>query len=164
MHERTFAKITRCGQPGQPPGGDGLPGRTSPSATSAPPAGPVASWRKFSLGTTALGTQGVLGYLHPALGVVLAIADIAIPVLLAVVLLAVILCGSKETYERVFRLLRWIVNRPEPPAPPPPSPQRMLHSRSEDSGSPRRSDRGDPAGPSRCGENERYPYTNGRGP
>lgn len=60
-----------------------------------------------------------MGYLHPALGVVLAIADIAIPVLIAAVLLTVILCGSKETYERVFRLLRWIVNRPEPPAPPP---------------------------------------------
>lgn len=100
-------------------GGDGLQERINPPDRSAPSAATGRSWRKLGPGTTALGAQGALGYLHPGLGVALAIADVAIPVLIAIVLLTVILCGSKETYERVFRLLRWIVNRPEPPAPPP---------------------------------------------
>jgi hypothetical protein len=52
-------------------------------------------------------------YLHPALGEALAAVDVIVPL----VLLAAILRGSAETCERVFRLLRWAANQPEPPGP-----------------------------------------------
>ena len=58
------------------------------------------------------------GYLHPAIWEALGAADAVIPVIVALILLTAILRGSNETCERVFRLLRWIANRPEPPAPP----------------------------------------------
>jgi hypothetical protein len=61
--------------------------------------------------------EGIEGYLHPAFGEALAAADVIIPATVLLVLLAAILRGSTETCERVFRLLRWIANRPEPPAP-----------------------------------------------
>jgi hypothetical protein len=55
--------------------------------------------------------------MHPAIGIALAIADISVPFAVGVVVLVVILRGSDETCERVFRLLRWIANRPEPSPP-----------------------------------------------
>ncbi|HUY52287.1 MAG TPA: hypothetical protein VMV92_42380 [Streptosporangiaceae bacterium] len=70
-------------------------------------------WRSVGAGATSLGTPLVLGMLHPLLGEV--IASIEIAVILMVI--AVVLFGSKETCERAFRLLRWFGNRPEPPAP-----------------------------------------------
>lgn len=74
-------------------------------------------WRALGTSAGILGGEGLIGYLHPALGEALAAADILVPLCLAVVLLTAILCGSSQTCERVFRLLRWITNRPEPPAP-----------------------------------------------
>jgi hypothetical protein len=47
----------------------------------------------------------------------LAAADVIVPLAIALILLAVILFGSTEMAERVFRLLRWASNRSEPPAP-----------------------------------------------
>jgi len=55
--------------------------------------------------------------LHPRLGEVFATADIVVPLVIALILLAAILRGSNQTCERVFRLLRWIANQPEPPGP-----------------------------------------------
>ncbi len=74
-------------------------------------------WRALGTAAGVLGGEGLTSYLHPALGEILAAADIIIPLAIAVVLLASILCGSSQTCERVFRLLRWIANRPEPPVP-----------------------------------------------
>jgi hypothetical protein len=68
----------------------------------------VASW---------LAAEVVAGGRHPALDVALVAADVIVPGLIALVLLAAILCGSAETCERAFRLLRWIAGRPEPLAP-----------------------------------------------
>jgi hypothetical protein len=62
------------------------------------------------------------GALHPALADALAIADLAIPVACALIVFAVITLGSEQTCNRVFRFLRWIANRPEPPAPGSPQP------------------------------------------
>ena len=64
-----------------------------------------------------LSAEGTAGYLHPAIGEALAAADVIVPAIVLLVLLAAILRGSTETCDRVFRLLRWIANRPEPPAP-----------------------------------------------
>lgn len=88
-------------------------GHPPPSADrSRPPA-----WGKAGAGAGLLVTQGALGYLHPVLGIILAATDIAIPPLATIAVLTAILWGRDETCERVFRLLRWITNRPEPPAP-----------------------------------------------
>jgi hypothetical protein len=53
---------------------------------------------------------------------VLAAADVVVPLTVALVMLAAILRGSDQTCERVFRLPRWIANRPEPPGPGPGQP------------------------------------------
>jgi len=54
-----------------------------------------------------------IGVLHPLLGEVIAITEIAV----VLTVIAVALFGSKTLSERAFRLLRWFGNRPEPPAP-----------------------------------------------
>jgi hypothetical protein len=76
---------------------------------------------KLGAGASALGAEGTVVYLNHVLGVALVVIDVLIPVAVALILLAAILRGSKETCERVFRLLRWIANRPEPPEPVPQS-------------------------------------------
>jgi hypothetical protein len=89
---------------------------TSREAPLAHP--PATAWRRFGTGAGVLGAEGAAGYLHPALGITLAAVDAIVPLIVAVILLAAILRGSSQTAERVFRLLRWVTNRPEPPAPP----------------------------------------------
>jgi hypothetical protein len=75
-----------------------------------------APWRMIGVGAGVL-SEGVAGYLHPVLGEALAAVDIIVPMVVSLILLIAILCGSSRTCERAFRLLRWITNRPEPPAP-----------------------------------------------
>jgi hypothetical protein len=69
-----------------------------------------------------LGSVGILGagYLYRPLGAALA-AVVIVPLAIALVLLGAIMRGSDQTCERIFRLLRWITNRPEPPPPRQPS-------------------------------------------
>lgn len=62
------------------------------------------------------------GALHPAIAEALAIADLAVPVACLLVVLGVIIRGSQQTCDRVFRFLRWMTNRPEPVAPGSPQP------------------------------------------
>ncbi len=81
----------------------------------------VAVWWSLSTSASLLGTAGTAGYLHSTVGLALAEAEattllIAALTLLVIVLL-VILRGSDEAREHLFRLLRWAGNRPEPPAP-----------------------------------------------
>lgn len=69
-----------------------------------------------------LGPGGVIGactagLLHCLLGEILAAAMIALPLTTGVILVAVIVFGSSESSDRVFRLLRWIRDKEEPPAP-----------------------------------------------
>jgi hypothetical protein len=73
----------------------------------------MPAWPALAAGAGVLSGQGAACYLYPALGLVLAAVDVIVPL----VLLVAILCGSTDTCERVFRLLRWVANRPEPPAP-----------------------------------------------
>lgn len=95
----------------------------TPSTTKRPELSPEPArrsrmpWRLLSAGTGVLAGEGAMFYLHPALGEILSTADVAVPTAFGAILLAAILCGSDETCERVFRLLRWIANRPEPPSP-----------------------------------------------
>ena len=77
----------------------------------------AAGWAKLGTGLGVAAAEAAAGYLHPALAEALAIADVAIPVMLVLIVFAVVVLGSQQTCDRVFRLLRWITNRPEPPAP-----------------------------------------------
>ncbi len=102
------------------------------AADTAPPPGGRRSvpWPVLGTGAGVLGTESVAGYLHPALGEALAATDVLVPLAIALVLLTAILRGSTQTCERVFRLLRWIANRPEPPAPEQSPPNRTATQRS----------------------------------
>lgn len=88
------------------------------------PAGRPADRRRRPIAGRACAVAGSLaaeaaaGHWRPALGAALAVADVTIAALIIFVLLIAILCGSTETCERAFRLLRWASGRAEPPAPP----------------------------------------------
>ena len=56
-----------------------------------------------------------IGALHPMLGGVMAMIELAV----VLTIIGTALFGSSTLSERAFRLLRWTGNRPEPPAPPP---------------------------------------------
>lgn len=88
-----------------------------PGPPRAQPRREPARRRTPGAGISVLCSEGLLACLHPALGQALAIADITVPLAVALTLLAAILFGSSQTVERVFRLLRWIADRPEPPGP-----------------------------------------------
>jgi hypothetical protein len=55
-----------------------------------------------------------IAMLHPLLGEVIA----GIEIVVALTVIAVALFGSQALSERAFRLLRWLGNRPQPPARP----------------------------------------------
>lgn len=97
---------------------------TTPSVGPAPDSGDpgprpepsrgmqVSRMAKATLGI--LGGEGVTYYLNPAIGKALAVTLIV----LAILLVGVVVFGGQDRCDRVFRLLRWLANRPEPPAPP----------------------------------------------
>jgi hypothetical protein len=90
-----------------------------PEGPVAPPPRPQTSvWAKIAgPGLAVIGTEITVGVLHPKAAESIAIADAAVPVIAALVLFTVIVRGSEQTVSRVFRLLRWVCNRPEPTAP-----------------------------------------------
>jgi hypothetical protein len=55
--------------------------------------------------------------MHSLLGEILAAALIIVPLTTGVILVAVVVFGSTESCNRVFRLLRCIRDKEEPPAP-----------------------------------------------
>jgi hypothetical protein len=78
---------------------------------------PVVPWRLLGFGTGVISGEGATMWLHPALGEVMAFADLAVPTAVGLILLFAILHGDDVTCARAFRLLRWITNRPEPRGP-----------------------------------------------
>lgn len=79
-------------------------------------------WRTAGIGLTSLGTPIGIGLADPLLGSVRLVIELAV----ALTITGTALFGSQALSERAFRLLRWIGNRPEPPAPapsPPPAAQ-----------------------------------------
>lgn len=90
----------------------------TPTGSSAPPPRPRTSgWVKLGTGLAVIGAEITESVLHPEVAEGLAIADVAIPLIVGLILFITIVRGSRETVERIFRLLRWITNRPEPTAP-----------------------------------------------
>lgn len=71
-----------------------------------------APWRSLA-SATALGTPAGIGMLHPMLGEILASGELVA----VLTIIGTALFGSADLSDRAFRLLRWIGNRPEPPAP-----------------------------------------------
>ena len=97
---------------------EGLTLSATPDRAEAPT--PVASrvsgtapWRSIGVSGASLGISAGLWKFHPLLGEVIALIEISV----VLIIIATALYGSKELSERAFRLLRWFVNRPEPPPP-----------------------------------------------
>jgi hypothetical protein len=71
--------------------------------------------RSLAASVTTLGIPTGLGMLNPTLGEIAAIIEVVV----ALTIIGTALFGSRVLSDRAFRLLRWIGNRPEPPAPEP---------------------------------------------
>ncbi len=68
-------------------------------------------WRTMGAGVASLATPVGIGVLHPVLGEVIAVIEVAV----ILTIIGTALFGSSALSERAFRLLRWLGNRPEPP-------------------------------------------------
>jgi hypothetical protein len=81
-----------------------------------PERAPRTRWAKLCAGLVIAAFEFVSDCLHPEITEILVIASVAIPVIMTAALLVIITRSDEQTCERVFRLLRWMVNRPEPPS------------------------------------------------
>src|SRR5262249_49931452 len=70
-------------------------------------------WRPVGTSIATLGIPVCLAVVNPTLAGASAVTELVV----ALVIIATALFGSSILSERAFRLLRWIGNRPEPPAP-----------------------------------------------
>ena len=95
-----------------------------PPSSATPPSPPrTPGWVKLGTGLAVIGAEITESVLHPAAAEAEQIAAAAIPLIVGLILFTTIVRGSPQTTERIFRLLRWIANRPEPTAPDSPSSQ-----------------------------------------
>jgi hypothetical protein len=78
----------------------------SPDSTRVP-------WRSVGTAVASLVAPVGIGMLHRVLGEVIVVIEIMV----ALTIIMTALFGSQDLSERAFRLLRWLGNRPEPPAP-----------------------------------------------
>ena len=97
----------------------GRPDDGGGQAGSAPVRRDHLSWRSVGAGTASLATPVSIGMLHPLLGGVIALIEVAV----ALTVIGTALFGSPALSERAFRLLRWIRNQPEPRSPASGSPR-----------------------------------------
>lgn len=74
------------------------------------------NWRRLGAGV-GIGAQGAVIYVRPAIGVALVIVNVTIPLIIALVIFITTVWGRQDTCDRVYRLMRMIANRPEPPEP-----------------------------------------------
>lgn len=73
--------------------------------------------RRRSIVVGILSAETTIAWLHPAGAEAVALTGIGGTLLVILIALATTILGSSQTCERVFRLLRWLANRPEPPGP-----------------------------------------------
>lgn len=73
----------------------------------------LVPWRSFSAAGVSLGIPVGTGILHPVLGEVIAVIEMA----MVLTIVGTALFGSSILSERAFRLLRWLANRSEPRGP-----------------------------------------------
>jgi hypothetical protein len=69
--------------------------------------------RAITLGAGPLAASFTAMLAHPVLGMIVMIADLIV----GITLLGFIVYGTHEQVDRVFRFLRWLRDRPEPPTP-----------------------------------------------
>jgi len=81
--------------------------------TDDSPAVTPRSLRPVVATLAAAGTPVAGGVLHPILGEIVLLVELVV----VLTLVGTALFGNLDLSERAFRLLRWIGNRPEPPAP-----------------------------------------------
>jgi hypothetical protein len=85
----------------------------------------LMSWWRLGAGAGAVGVPGAIGFVSPIAAVALALIEVTLPMLVIVVVGSVAVFGSDRASERMFRLLRLVTDRAEPPAtfltPRPPS-------------------------------------------
>jgi hypothetical protein len=93
------------------PGGDRGHATSLDSGRAATPG--RIPWRPVGTGLISVGAPLGVALLHPLLGEVIAIIELAV----MLTVLGTALFGSQILSERAFRLLRWLRNRPEPLAP-----------------------------------------------
>lgn len=80
-------------------------------------------WRAAGIGLTSLGAPIGIGAADHLLGS----TAFALELTAALTIIGTALFGSQVISERAFRILRWIANRPEPPAPALPTASRQKH-------------------------------------
>jgi hypothetical protein len=68
--------------------------------------------RGISLG--ALSAEGAVAWFHPADAMAIALTGVGGTLLVTLIVITAVILGNDQTCERVFRLLRWAANRPEP--------------------------------------------------
>ena len=95
------------------PSPDYANGRAADTDSAMPIAREPAVWRSVAANVTALGAPVCIGLLHPLLLEIVSITELV----MALTIISLALFGSPDLIDRAFRLLRWIRNRPEPPAP-----------------------------------------------
>jgi hypothetical protein len=88
--------------------------RSGHMTVSSPQATGKQAWRSIGASMISTGVPTAVGMVHPFIGIGIAAIELAV----ALTVIGTALFGSRELSERAFRLLRWIANRPEPPAPP----------------------------------------------
>jgi hypothetical protein len=77
----------------------------------------LVSWWRLGAGAGAVGVPGALGWVCPVAAVVIAVAEVAVPLLVIVAIGTVAVFGSDRASGRVFRLLRLVTGRHEPRGP-----------------------------------------------
>jgi hypothetical protein len=105
------------GTPSPEPDGE-HPGPRLPDEAETSPRNRISPWRSAAAGVAGIGAPTILSVLHPLLGGIVALIELTV----VLTIFGTALFGSETLSQRAFRLLRWMVNRPEPPAPEQPAP------------------------------------------
>ena len=84
-----------------------------PDDAEASPRNRIIPWRSAVAGVAGIGAPATLFMLHPLLGGIVALVELTV----VLTIFGTALYGSETLSQRAFRLLRWMVNRPEPPTP-----------------------------------------------
>jgi hypothetical protein len=78
---------------------------------------PVSGWAKAALVLATLSAEDAAAWWHPWLAIIEASADAAVVMTITGIVALLLARGSDQTWERLFRLLRWARGQAEPAAP-----------------------------------------------
>jgi hypothetical protein len=72
--------------------------------------------RRRGIGLGILSAEGAIAWSQPVEAMAVALTAMSGALLAALIVMMAVIPGNNQTCERVFRLLRWAANRPEPSA------------------------------------------------